>query len=340
MPDANALIDEQLSQHLGLKGEVKRMLISSESDFDSQSWIILQIPDTDAAEHFPGLSFSFFEQGTTLMDINNVEWRISKVLRGDGRKVTLRRNDGKKGELTVSQSDYIEVNEYQKHQYEISVMGDGKPKRITVTAFQFSESQNIERDIENLRLGLADLPPYLIMPIRNIDLNSPFINRVFPNGSMAYGATLPFGLLYLSSLHKNTFNGILKHEVGHIVGQNGYGMLRPHPVEWAQISAKDGRSVSEYGDTYTAEDFAESMRVYLESRGGALDATLRQEYKNRFHALDAILKSKNGKLMAESHWKQTRDFRNRKKLRVLLALGGSGYALVDWWLDDEEDEEK
>ena len=62
------------------------------------------------------------------------------------------------------------------------------------------------------------------------------------------------------------------------------------PKDWPDAVKKDGTSVSEYGDTNLSEDFAEAVRVYIQTDGGTKDPQALKDFANRFEILDGLMK--------------------------------------------------
>ncbi len=80
----------------------------------------------------------------------------------------------------------------------------------------------------------------------------------------------------------------MQHELGHIVAVRKYGETKPN-AEWLKAIEADKRKVSDYGNNSHAEDFAEAMRIYLETDGGARKPELLRKYAGRFKILDEIM---------------------------------------------------
>ena len=59
---------------------------------------------------------------------------------------------------------------------------------------------------------------------------------------------------------------------------------------WLDAITADNRRVSLYGNTNSAEDFAEAMRVYVQTDGGSKNPRLLRRLANRFKILDEIMK--------------------------------------------------
>ena len=70
---------------------------------------------------------------------------------------------------------------------------------------------------------------------------------------------------------------VFMHEGGHIVGS---------PDNWAAVMKSDGDGVSKYGDSNSAEDYAESVLMYAMTVGTICEGTARRLFPNRYAALD------------------------------------------------------
>ncbi|MCZ0932396.1 MAG: hypothetical protein OXJ52_04495 [Oligoflexia bacterium] len=62
------------------------------------------------------------------------------------------------------------------------------------------------------------------------------------------------------------------------------------PRNWPTAIKKDGISVSKYGDTNLSEDFAEAMKVYIQTDGGTKDPQALKDFAHRFEILDQLMK--------------------------------------------------
>ena len=83
--------------------------------------------------------------------------------------------------------------------------------------------------------------------------------------------------------------GILAHELGHVLHIKRFGTPDPGK-NWLRAIRRDGTSVSDYGDTKPAEDFAEAMRVYIQTDGGTKDLQSMRDFANRFEIIDKLMK--------------------------------------------------
>ena len=103
---------------------------------------------------------------------------------------------------------------------------------------------------------------------------------------------------------------VLAHELGHVVQHTEYSLPNlsvpknvdfkdmqkaidraRNPKAWPSAIQKDGSSISKYGDSSEAEDFAEAMRVYIQTDGGTKDPEALNKYANRFEILDSLMKA-------------------------------------------------
>ena len=82
---------------------------------------------------------------------------------------------------------------------------------------------------------------------------------------------------------------VLAHELGHVLHVKRFGTPDPGK-KWLRAIKKDGTSVSDYGDTAAAEDFAEAMRVYIQTDGGTKDSQAMKDFANRFEIIDKLMK--------------------------------------------------
>jgi hypothetical protein len=97
--------------------------------------------------------------------------------------------------------------------------------------------------------------------------------------------------VYASGLasHEAEYLNIMRHELGHNIAVKAWGSPEPH-VNYASFANKDSHVVSEYCRNAWSEDFAETIREYLGSRGGttASGRHLRVEVAYRFNFLDQL----------------------------------------------------
>ena len=100
---------------------------------------------------------------------------------------------------------------------------------------------------------------------------------------------------------------VLAHELGHVLQNTQYSIptmrkikftgdtleqmeRMKNPKGWPDAIKQDGTSVSKYGDTKLSEDFAEAMRVYIQTDGGTKDPQALKDFANRFGILDSLMK--------------------------------------------------
>ena len=100
----------------------------------------------------------------------------------------------------------------------------------------------------------------------------------------------------------------LAHELGHVLQNTQYSipttskLLKSKNVQeqmermripkgWPDAIKKDGTSVSDYGDTKLTEDFAEAMRVYIQTDGGTKNPQALKDFATRFEILDSLMKA-------------------------------------------------
>ena len=83
--------------------------------------------------------------------------------------------------------------------------------------------------------------------------------------------------------------GTVIHEMGHTKATEVFGGTKPGEV-WAKaMDADGGKPITNYGGKNHDEDFAEAIRMYVETKGGIADFQYRQKYRNRFELIDQIL---------------------------------------------------
>lgn len=115
----------------------------------------------------------------------------------------------------------------------------------------------------------------------------------------------------------------MRHELGHIVAEAKFGSATPD-AKWLKAIESDGVKVSTYGETSTAEDFAEAMRVYMDTDGGVTNPAALQRFAGRFKILDEIMATDvqmRARIMSE--------LKKRSRARGIswaLAAGGAGGA--------------
>jgi hypothetical protein len=81
----------------------------------------------------------------------------------------------------------------------------------------------------------------------------------------------------------------LQHETGHAYSLREVWANNPGARDaWQHAIAADGRSVTDYGDTNAAEDFAEFMILYADVLGSPCEASARALFPNRFREMDKL----------------------------------------------------
>ena len=103
------------------------------------------------------------------------------------------------------------------------------------------------------------------------------------------------------------------HEVGHMIAYHKYGTTEPD-LKWHDAILADNTSIFENGKTSISEDFADTMRLYLETNGGVYHPTIAKKYAHRFAILDEIMK------LSPSHREQV-DNLNHLTSDLLKKLG-------------------
>ena len=81
----------------------------------------------------------------------------------------------------------------------------------------------------------------------------------------------------------------MSHELGHVIARHKYNDTATPDQKWQDATLADNISISEYGDTYLAEDFAETMQLYIMTNGGLYYPEFTARYIHRFAILDEII---------------------------------------------------
>lgn len=93
-----------------------------------------------------------------------------------------------------------------------------------------------------------------------------------------------------------SMTGTLTHETGHIISQQEWGASDRDPrwKAWRAAQKADGpSSPSLYGDTSMQEDFGETWELYFKVRGTPDEQAAREQFKNRFELIDALIAKRN-----------------------------------------------
>ena len=165
----------------------------------------------------------------------------------------------------------------------------------------------VDKLVEKMEKVLSQLPGNSLKSVKTIVLN-PHIKRsltgpeseITDNMRRIQLAPIRYKSPYLSNILWT-----MRHELGHTTAIHRRGEFTP---DRAYIDAikKDNNSVSWYGDSNNREDFAEAMRVYIETDGGVKNPELLRRYTNRFRVLDEIMQ-----LDTSAREQILRDFRIR-----------------------------
>jgi hypothetical protein len=86
----------------------------------------------------------------------------------------------------------------------------------------------------------------------------------------------------------------LIHETGHAISNKAWGddTKKAKWDAWRKARTDDGVSVSTYGDSSDAEDFAESWMLFSTAYGTALEAEVRTLIPNRVKLMDSFMQNK------------------------------------------------
>ena len=112
----------------------------------------------------------------------------------------------------------------------------------------------------------------------NLYLHEYYSSYLFKN----YSDNIYFGFLHEHLIYR------MRHKLGHVMAYHRYGELTSDQ-RWHDAIAQDNESVSQYGDVNMAEDFAEAMRVYLETNAGLNHPDIAKKYSHRFAILDEVV---------------------------------------------------
>jgi hypothetical protein len=87
----------------------------------------------------------------------------------------------------------------------------------------------------------------------------------------------------------------LIHETGHAISNKKWGddTTKAKWDDWRKARTADGISVSKYGDSSDAEDFAESWMLFSTAYGTALEAEVRTLIPNRVKLMDSFIEHKD-----------------------------------------------
>ena len=93
--------------------------------------------------------------------------------------------------------------------------------------------------------------------------------------------------VFPSGMNSQSILGIIDHELGHNLAKAVWNDTDPGRV-WRRAVELNQASVSTYGDTNLAEDFAETVRIYLDRTDSEQSAQDRLKFAPRFAVLDAL----------------------------------------------------
>ena len=158
-------------------------------------------------------------------------------------------------------------------------------------------------------------PKYVLSgPLRHLTVRLPVNESVMHAWLRVTKSTKSHMNLYTARLdeipfsNENDLTSTLAHELGHVLQHTRYAIPTVSklkdtegtieqldrmisPKGWPEAIKKDGTSISEYGDTRLVEDFAEAMRVYIQTDGGAKDPQALRNFANRFEILDELMQA-------------------------------------------------
>lgn len=92
----------------------------------------------------------------------------------------------------------------------------------------------------------------------------------------------------VQSLLSGDDHDMVRHEFGHLLAEKFFHSTMP-PDEYTQLAHRDAHFPSNYAKASPMEDFAEAVRVYIQSDAGRSNPELRKQLENRFAYLDKLV---------------------------------------------------
>ena len=176
--------------------------------------------------------------------------------------------------------------------YNATATVEGKPHNFTLV-IPDQKNTSANKLLKKMETVLSELPGNSLRSVKAIILN-PHTKRSFAGPQRPDSNTtdnlrrIHLAPVRYKSNHLSNILGTMRHELGHTTAVHKYGNFTPDN-KYVDAAKKDNRSVSPYGDSGYNEDFAEAMRVYIETDGGIKNPTLLRRYANRFEVLDEIM---------------------------------------------------
>ena len=129
----------------------------------------------------------------------------------------------------------------------------------------------------------------------------------------------------------HTFYHELGHAMaGHLITPEGTDFIQNTRI-WQKAQAKDNRSVTDYGDTSSSEDFAEMCEEYGKTCNNKIGmARLRMLYPNRVKVLEAVLDLR----MYDS--KKPNSLSDDRKLEIMGILDDEHSSVIDTFINEDE----
>lgn len=109
-----------------------------------------------------------------------------------------------------------------------------------------------------------------------------------------------------------------------ILAAKKYGDTEPSGA-YMRAKEKDNSKVSAYGEKAPAEDFAEAVRVYVETDGGTKNPAKLEKFRNRFQEIDSLMKvpiERRAEIV--KIWKE-----NLAKRRIQTATTSAGLMVIN-----------
>lgn len=197
---------------------------------------------------------------------------------------------------------------------------------------------------EKIRAMLADLPDLHVGAVRHIEI-LPGANREDEfwkefyrsrgNFTSSVAAAADHRIHFFNNARIGNESQLIRenlfHEFGHLVAKRCFDSVKP-PADWIRIAEKEA-VVSSYADVSWAEDFAESVALYLMAKPGSTHESAREMYPLRFQYLDRLFAKRPPSLQNDlREW-----ITQNKELSTALVFGvgvAGGTAVVYYYKDD------
>ena len=235
------------------------------------------------------LSINDLRIGKIVADPEGTPWKIKKI---NKLGMVILEDDNKRQRFVI-----LPFSNQKSRSYLAKITLPSKEHTIRIIV-PGEDTEIHEQLIASLHKNLGELPQRHIESLKKIIIN--------PQPNFEDAKTMaqadPFSTMYffareystqLQNNHYLTYS-TTAHEMGHLISQYLYGKYVP--PGWKDAIRLDNLMVSNYGNTSAAEDFAETVALYLQSYGGfTKELTLRKGYTHRFKLLDQIFAADRNK---------------------------------------------